>query len=254
MLIRACLLLFLLAVPAWGQEIPYTIVGKYRDVKVVDELPLNIVVQPGIGFYRWDVPPLVKTNNKGNVLEIISAMPGNLTIKLAVESAVGRYNETTKIVEITYVTKTTEFNFVIGGVPVPPVPPIPPEPKPPIPVPPIPPTPVPVTSFRVVFVTESGKTLPAAQRAVIDAKVTRDYLTANTTPEGGLAGWRQYDPQQNVANEQPNMKKLWEAVQPSLTALPCVVIETNGKADILPLAATPEAQVEVFKQYKAVVK
>jgi hypothetical protein len=155
--------------PAWSQEIPYTIIGKYRDVKVVDELPLNIVIQPGIGFYRWSYPITAKCNEKGNVLEILSAPQGNLTVKLAVESAVGKYNDNTKLVDITYVTKNTEFMFFIGGVtPIPP--PIPPGPVPPIP---IPPTPVPVDPLVA--------TIQAAYTADLDPN-----KAANTASLAGL--------------------------------------------------------------------
>lgn len=253
----AAILWLVLAVPAWGQDVSLELKGDTATVKVdrvvvvkedrvvVKSFPVLVVAPTDIGFYRWTYPAAVKATDKGNVLQIDSAPKGDVTVNLKVESAVIDNGK------IKYVTKFADIIFSVG-VPEP-TPPIPPDPKPPTPEP-KPPVPVPVTSFRVIYVTESAKTLPAKQRAVIDAKLTRDYLTANTTPEGGLAGWRQYDPQQNVANEQPNMKKLWEAVQPSLTALPCVVIETNGKADILPLAATPEAQIEVFKSYKSGVK
>jgi len=249
-------ILFVMAAMASGQDVPLTLKGDTQVVQVdkvivvkedrtvVKSFPLFVIAPADIGFYRWTYPATTKATDKGNTLQVDAAPKGDLKVDLKVESAI--------VVDgkIKYVTQFSSIVVAIGAPePVPPIPPIPPDPKPPIP-----PTPVPVTSFRVIFVTESGNTLTASQRSVIDAKVVRDYLTANTTPEGGFAGWRQYDPQQNVANEQPTMKKLWEAVQPSLTALPCVAIETNGKADILPLAATPAAQIDVFKSYKAGVK
>lgn len=58
-------------------------------------------------------------------------------------------------------------------------PPVPPLPDPIIPDPIIPPAPA--ASFRVIFVYESGDTIPRELAAVMDAKIVRDYLTASTT-------------------------------------------------------------------------
>lgn len=122
----------------------------------------------------------------------------------------------------------------------------PPDPGPepnPDPVPP-----VPTTSFRVIFVKESGVTLNAEQMAIPGAKAIRDYLTAKTTPEGGLAGWREYDPQQNVANEQSTMKALWTAVRPKITSVPAMVIEVNGNATVMPFPANVSEALETLKK------
>lgn len=120
-------------------------------------------------------------------------------------------------------------------------PPIPPAPDPDDP-------PGPVKSFRVIFVKESGSTLTAEQTAIPGAKAIRDYLTAKTTPEGGLAGWREYDPQQSTANEQLTMKALWAAVLPKLLPAPCMVIEVNGKATVMPFPANVADAVETLKK------
>lgn len=137
--------------------------------------------------------------------------------------------------------------FIVGKMPQPP-----PDPKPdPIDPKPDDPKPPPVvTSFRVLLVSESGATLSSAQNAILYGKTVQDYLTTKTTPEGGLAGWRRYDPQQGTAGEQPNMKALWDAVKPKVTTVPCVVIEVNGKAEILPFPASAAEALTLFKKYK----
>lgn len=116
------------------------------------------------------------------------------------------------------------------------------DPKPPLP-------PVPVTSFRVIFVRESGVTLPASQAGVPGAKAVRDYLFAKTTREANITGWREYDPQTDATNEQSTIRALWEAVKPKITTVPCIVIEVNGKADILPYPANPAEALATLKQY-----
>jgi hypothetical protein len=133
--------------------------------------------------------------------------------------------------------------IVMGRGPQPP-----PEPEPDV-DPVDPPTPGPITSFRVIFVKESGQTLNPGQTAIPGAKVIRDYLTAKTTPEGNLAGWREYDPQQITANEQPTMKALWEKVKPNLIPAPCVVIEVNGRFTVLPFPADVNAMMMKLKEY-----
>jgi len=125
-----------------------------------------------------------------------------------------------------------------------------PPPTPTPPKPPTPPTPVPepVTSFRVIFVKESGSTLPSEQNAITGAKAVRDYLTSKTTPEGGFAGWREYDPQQNVTNEQKTMKELWFATKSSVTAVPCLIIEVNGKATVVSYPKNVAEALKILKE------
>ncbi len=135
--------------------------------------------------------------------------------------------------------------ITVTGARPPPVPPTPPVP----PLPPEPPTPQPVTSFRVIFVHESGATLPAAQQSVMGAKSVRDYLNAKCTPEGGLPGWRQRDKDTDGSKDQPTMAALWAAVKPKLTAIPCIVVELNGKAEILPFPTNAADALTLLKKY-----
>ncbi len=125
-------------------------------------------------------------------------------------------------------------------------PPIPPGPIPPSPVPP---TPVPVTSFRVIFAYESGTTLTAAQSGVLNGKAVEEYLRANTTPENNVAGFRRFDKDTDASKDQPTMAALWAAVKPKITAVPCMVVEVNGKADILPFPTSPADALATLKKY-----
>lgn len=129
----------------------------------------------------------------------------------------------------------------------------PPEPDPgpgpgPDPDPPKP-DPVVVKSFRVIFVKESADTLSSQKVAVSSAKAVRDYLTAKTTPEAGVSGWREYDPNMTTANEQPAMKALWDVVKPQINAVPCMVVEVNGHAKVLPFPETVDQALEILKEY-----
>lgn len=133
---------------------------------------------------------------------------------------------------------------VMGLAPIPPPGPGPaPEPGP---VPDNPPAPV--ASFRVIFVKESGATLNASQSSIPAAKVIRDYLIAKTTPENGQPGWREYDPDQATTNEQPTMQKLWEAVKPKLAKVPCLVVEVNGHATVMPFPANVDECMATLKK------
>lgn len=110
------------------------------------------------------------------------------------------------------------------------------------------PTPAPVTSFRVIFVKESRANLSPEQTAIPGAKAIRDYLNAKATTEANLAGWREYDPDQTTANEQPTMKALWEAVKTKLLPAPCMVIEVNGHATVMPFPANVDEALATLKK------
>jgi hypothetical protein len=113
---------------------------------------------------------------------------------------------------------------------------------------PVDPPPTPVSSFRVIFVKESGATLNAQQSSIPSAKSIRDYLNAKTTKENGQVGWREYDPQQIVSNEQPIMMQLWQTVKPQLLPAPCMVIEINGHATVKPFPANVDDALNVLKK------
>ena len=85
--------------------------------------------------------------------------------------------------------------------------------------------------------------------AISGAKTVRDYLTQRTTPEGGWAGWREYDPQQNVANEQATIKDLWAASRSSITKVPSLVVEKNGKVEILEYPKNVADALKILKEY-----
>jgi len=118
----------------------------------------------------------------------------------------------------------------------------------PTPVVPVDPAPEPVRSFRVIFVKESGQTLSPAQTPIPGAKAIREYLNAKTTREGNQPDWREYDPQQNTTNEQPTMSALWEAVKPKLQGVPCMVIEVNGKATVMPFPSDVDSALAALKK------
>lgn len=121
----------------------------------------------------------------------------------------------------------------------PPPEPIPPDPKPP--------EPTPVTSFRVIFVVETGNTITAAQNSVIYGKAVEDWMTANCT--GGKDGWRRRDKDATEGKDTTTMNALWAAVKPKVTSTPCVAVERNGKVEIIPVAATPADMLATFKRY-----
>lgn len=241
-----------LCLPLYSQEVPLTLKGNVVVVKrdkvvvisedhtVVQSLPFSVTSPALDGLHFWTYPPGVVATDKGNLLEITVAPKGDMVISLKVITADWDNKK--------FVTKFGSLNFSVGIDPPVPIPPDPPKPPTPDPKPP---NPQPVTSFRVLFVYESAKTLTVAQNSVIHAKIVRDYLTANTTPENGWSGWREFDQNANADKDASAIKALWAAVQPKLTALPCVAVEVNGRAEIIPMATTPADMVATFEKYKA---
>ena len=118
-----------------------------------------------------------------------------------------------------------------------------------VPEPDDPPVPDVVKSFRVIFVKESGATLNVPQSAIPAAKVIRDYLIAKTTAGGGIPGFREYDPEQILETEDPTMKALWNAVKPKLLPAPCLVIEVNGHATVMPFPVNVDDCMVTLKKF-----
>jgi hypothetical protein len=129
----------------------------------------------------------------------------------------------------------------LGPQPPPDPKPVPPDPKPDV-------DPVePVTSFRVIWIHESGHTLSQAQKSTMDAKVVRDYLNENCTKDGPQPGWRQWDRNIDASNDFPAMRTFWDNVIAKLKTTPAVAIEVNGKAEIYPFPASPADAIKLFK-------
>lgn len=236
----------LLSSIAFAQTVPLEVTGdNIRVVKVtkvvtveedqtVADAPFAVKVPPGGFGYVWTFPAGVTATRKGNVLQVDAvAKPGTVTV--AVEYTVVDFDAKK------FETRFGETKINVGVVSPNPV-------DPPKPI--DPPKPQPVTSFRVILVTESAKTLTAAQNSVLHGKVVRDYLTANTTPEAGWAGWREFDKDANADKDSPTIKALWNAIKPKLTTTPCVAVEVNGNVEIIPLASTPAEMVATFDTYR----
>ena len=125
-----------------------------------------------------------------------------------------------------------------------------PTPKPPDPKPPEPtPQPQPVTSFRVLFIVERMANLTPGQNAVVHGAVVERFLDDRTTKTDGTRGWRRIDPHANTDGDTPTMNALWASVKPSITAVPCVAVEVNGKVEVIPLEETPAKMITKLRSY-----
>lgn len=143
---------------------------------------------------------------------------------------------------------------VTFGGKAPPTPPDPDvKPRPPAPKPkPVDP-PVPVASFKVVMVYESGAGHTAAQKAVLEGKVVEEWLTANCS--GGKLGWQRRDKDSDPSTDTTSLKGLWAAVKTDLDSrpaqkYPCVAVAVNENVEIVLLEATPAAMVKVLDKYR----
>lgn len=129
---------------------------------------------------------------------------------------------------------------------------------PPIPVPPTPsptptptPSPSPVTSYRVIWVYESASTLTPTQNSVLYAKSITDYLNTYCTKDNSQSSWRRFDKDTTATNDNSVMKSLWSVVKPSITTVPCLVIEVNGRATILPFPVSVDDALNTLKKYNS---
>lgn len=135
-------------------------------------------------------------------------------------------------------TRRVLIDCLVAPIP----PPVPPDPKPPEPKPP-----EPVSSFRVVFVVETGDTPTADHSGVIYGGLVEDFLNHKCT--GGRKGWFRRDKDADVNRLDSTMQALWKAVQPKVTTTPCVAVEVNGKVEIINLEPTQTQMIQKFRTY-----
>jgi len=134
--------------------------------------------------------------------------------------------------------------------------PRPPKPVPPVPVDPVnPPSPVnppvPVSSFRVIFVVDSGAAgMTPQQVSIANSVPVRQWLDANCSKDGTYTGWRVYAKTTDATNELPAMKAVWTAALPKIADNKCIVIQVNDKITIEPYPADAPAALALLKKYK----
>ena len=134
-------------------------------------------------------------------------------------------------------TTTIQVEAGEGAIP-------PPKPKPDV-------APV-VTSFRVLFIRDPHASMTIAQIGVYDSQAVAKWLNENCTKDGITPGWRRYGKDQDTTGEFPDVRALWTAVRPKVTTVPCLVIEVNGKADIIDLPATEADAITTLKTYRGI--
>lgn len=236
------LLALALASPAWADPPKAVITGKatYPAGSLVLLDASKSVSEPGLAV-KWVITPPTPTvslrpdgdTRPGVYLLLPAAEPGTYRVKLVVR---GKPDAAKPDLD----ADADVLDLTVG--PVDPVKPVDPNK-------PVDPPPGPVTSFRVILVSESGDPLTAAQRAVLYGADVEAWLTANCT--GGKAGWRRRD-KDSPGDADPTVAALWTAVQGSLkpTDPPCVAVEVNGKVTILPLDTTPAQMIATLTKYR----
>lgn len=134
------------------------------------------------------------------------------------------------------------LDVVIGKAPQPP-----PGPNPP--TPPDPPTPAP-KGFRVIFVYETSQPVTPAMQQVMFGEKIRTYLDTKTVKGAAGNGYRRFDPDTKVDNEKDTeIKALWNAAKPHITTVPCVIVATDGKVEIINFPSGEDEALNTFKKY-----
>lgn len=142
------------------------------------------------------------------------------------------------------ISPKAECTVIVGDVPPGPTP-VPPGPDPG----PNPPTPV--KGVKVLIVRETAAKLSKEHSLLLNSSTFYDHLRKVTPAENGLRQFKVWDPQQDVENETPDWKKIWEATKPKLSAdkLPVIiVIDGAGVAQMYPLPTTEAATIEILAQ------
>lgn len=227
------------AFPSAAKDLTYDV----SDPSLVDQLSLAAgTPYPGI---RFDEPAGAKikhykvTDSTGKPAAsemFLATTPG--TVRVTVwQNGKGATGGPGKVAE--YILNLT------GGLP-------PPGPGPgpgPGPFPPPPPPPPVVSSFRVIYVTESATNLTKTQNAVINSQATVAYLNSKVTKTNNWPDWRSYDPQTGAEKDYPGLSAMWTAAKPAITTVPCVVIQVNGNVTIEPFPASAAEALTLLKKY-----
>lgn len=221
------------SLPTWESEV--TFYPDPEDQRAVTLYPVKPDSDfPGV-FHQGDLRSKVHRSPKSvsEVLMVTGEEPGLVTI-----SAWGVKKDGERLKPV----RLNQLVISVGGVrPTPP-----PGPNPPGPTP----TPQPVQSFRVILVNETGRLLTPVQNSFWRGEEIEEYLKSNTTSEGVFPGFRRYDKDTDASNDSPVMAALWAAVRPKITTVPCLVVERNGKVDILPYPSSPSDGLATLKKYR----
>ncbi len=183
--------------------------------------PITLTATPSTGNVPLTVQFTSTGDTSGGVLEYGDGSSGSVPAS-HVYAAAGTYTA-----KLTAAGKTASAVVVVAGAPVPPV----------------------VTSFRVIYVTESSKNLTQTQNAVINAADTVSYLNSKCTKTNNWPDFRHYDPQTKGEKDYPGLANLWAATKPAITTVPCVIIQVNDKATIEPFPATVADAMTLFRKY-----
>jgi len=136
--LAACIALIAIT-PIRSQEVPLTIKGDTQIEKItrlvpvteereiVKKLPFEVLAPPDADGYWWTVPAGVLINDRGDVIEVVSAPPGELLVKIKVQTITFDFNFETKPPTVKRQTKFTfgQRVFNIGTIKPPDPPPTP---------------------------------------------------------------------------------------------------------------------------------
>lgn len=207
-------------------------------VTVIRSFPVTVTAPAGASGYAWLYPSAIVASRDRNVLTIKSAPKGEHRIVFT--------SFTVDFDKKTVTENEGELTVTVGEVaPAPPGPG--PTPAPPTPTPPSP-APMPATNLRVLFVTESSKTLPSGKLAAMKAKSVRDYLNAKCDTEGMTKAWRVFDKDQPFAASTKG--GVWQdAIARGQKELPWVVISNGKKGFEGPVPASDAELLKLLQEY-----
>lgn len=255
----AALALLLLTTPALAQSVDLSLKGDgvtvvkvdkvivvKEDLTVVKSFPFTVTAPTGAGLYFWTYPAGVQAADKGDVLEVVNAPKGAITI--SVKSISAKLDKDGKF--IGFDTKFGSVSFAIGDVPLPPDP-KPPEPKPPTPDP-VKPAPISLPGFRVLIIEESDaayrKKLTPGQFNFMFSANSRGWLDTVTTMEAGQPGYRIYDKDATGVNDAQSWPR--EALKRQRgTELPWIIISNGVTGFEGPLPATESDCKALVQKY-----
>ncbi len=216
-----------------------------EDLTVIKSFPFTVTAPSGAGLYFWTYPVGVQAVDKGDVLEVLNAPKG--AISISVKSISAKLDKDGKF--IGFDTRFGSVSFAIGDVPPTPDPKPPNPPDPPKPDP-IKPAPIPLVGLRVLIIEESDaafrKKLSAGQFNFMFSAASRQWLDSVCTVEANQPGYRIYDKDATGINDVQTWPK--EALKrPRGPELPWIIV-SNGVAGFEGPMPIAEAECKALVQ------
>jgi hypothetical protein len=231
--VRALLILLLLPLAGWGQQVKLPF-----ELKVERGRLVQLAIEYDGDDVKWIMP------RELDAFREYDPDPKKIRLRILAPAATkdGTYDLIAIAVKAGKLSEFARCSLVVGDGPKPPDPPVPPVPPDPVVVP------LPVKGALIIFETAEAPNLPEKQQQILYGQTTRDYLNSKCAVEadGKTKAWRIYD--KDIATD-ADLKVWQDAMKRPRKSVPWLIVSDGAKKGFEgPLPATVEDALVIFKK------